>query len=119
MDYALVPHKQMYFWNQFKVHLVTDIINGMHLDHPGQLPDHSLLTFNLVLPEVLQVDDNHKSEETCKWYNIKNIPGVFMNSEHIAGHIQHIEQKLNMVDTLDEAYTDFTNFIKLENGETS
>ena len=113
VDYAFIPHEQLHFWTDFNIHLITDIISNNRVLQPERTPDHSLLTWKLLLPNVMQVDENCPNPQKHKWYNLKNIPDSFMNSNDndLMQHIGQIEQKLNHIDMLDEAYADFKEFV--------
>ena len=108
VDYTFVPHEQMHFWKGFKVHLITDTIMGKSIPHPEKRPDHSLLTWDLLLSNKLQVQDTQPSEHKHMWYKLKNTTKTFVDAhnDEVKKHTQNIENKLEHLDMLDEAYAD-------------
>jgi hypothetical protein len=116
VDYAFIPYEQKHFWQDFTVNVMADIISRKGIPHPEKIPDHSLLTWNLSLPNVTQTKELNSSILHKKWYNLENIPDSFMNlnSNDVVQHVETIEQMLSHVHELDDAYTGFQTFIMSE-----
>ncbi len=51
VDYVWVPHEQLQNWSQFKVKTMSEMIDNYNLDVPSSIPDHSILVWNLQLPQ--------------------------------------------------------------------
>jgi hypothetical protein len=114
VDYACVPYEQVHFWEKFNVHLMSNVINMHGVSHPENIPDHSLLTWNLSVPNILQSE--HYPTASKKWYNLKDIPQAYMNADNpdVISQINLIENKLSDRNKLDEAYNVFQQFIEAE-----
>ena len=121
VDYAWVPHEQLSNWTNFKVHRVSNLISSFGLCVPDSQPDHSVLQWDLLLPQNVYtptesgaVNESVKSER----YIVKDIPSTFFNDEDtsviLERTINRIDQAIVIQNDLDSAYEQFVNMVTTE-----
>ena len=106
IDYLIVPHDQLHFWESMKVITMNEVINDNGIHPPVSIPDHSLLMCKLKAIEVMSDGKDTENNVTKKMYNLKNIPHTYMDKSDvdISNHIQNLAQALQSEDNLDIAY---------------
>ena len=115
VDYACVPYEQLHYWDNFKCVLMSEVIDQHQIHPPVSIPDHSILTCNVLLPTG-QKTDIDSSLPDRKVFNITNIPQTFMNqtNESVASKILSIEQKIKDTEEIDNIYNEFENLLCTE-----
>ncbi len=126
VGYALIPHEQLQFYEDFNVLTMTDLINVHNLHPPDVISDHSLLIWTTVLPKVemdteseTNIDDQIQIGDqfnmTYKRYSIKTIPVDFLESESmrksINEAIRRIESSIDREEGIDNTYSEFVNLV--------
>ena len=105
VDYFIIPHDQSHSCSEFKVELVSDIIERYGcielVSERCKPPDHSMLeikyklTNGLILNEREHSTGENENHQTMKKrYKFNNIPNEFMNNEHWMANIHECTDKL-------------------------
>ena len=129
VDYFITPHDTVPLCNDFCIESCTNIVNKLHIEDlvtPGsRLPDHSLLTMNVLLSyrvlEGLEVDNNKSDVNTelpqynKRKYRVRNIPVDFLGSENVCQAllqiIDNIECNRETQNELDQIYDNLISVI--------
>lgn len=122
VDYVLIPHEQIIDVKSMDVCLMTETVEKFHLNGCEKIPDHSVLTWEVKLPNYAHSTESRQKTETVssirRHYNLTNLPIDFMNNQDI---LQQIEQTvLKIEDILSEehganaAYSEFMDLIHSE-----
>ncbi|MES9880125.1 MAG: reverse transcriptase family protein [Sedimenticola sp.] len=120
VDYCLVEHGALKYFNDFRVLRVSEVINaGGHT--PTALPDHSLLTWCMVFDclDVLQPNASHsESSDNFVKYDVSSIPGDFLGSNDVIANLHaavyELETGLRTQSELDNAYEKLCSQIRQE-----
>ncbi len=123
VDFTLVPHEQLQFYSDFNVLTMTGAIRKHRLLPPDVLPDHSLLTWDLLLPQSdidqmnmcqNMVDDGEINKQ--ERFVIKSVPDDFLegNLQRVQETIARIEQSIADEQGVNETYDEFVNLIVSE-----
>ena len=124
VDYFLTPYDCLDFCNNFKVDLVSDVLEKCNaynlLSHKCRAPDHSILTLTVKHSYIADFDQQLSSTHDQdvngrKLYLFKNNPTGFLNSNNWANVVEHITNdllvdRLNQ-DKLDKCYDDLCKSI--------
>jgi hypothetical protein len=88
VDYVLIPHGNLPSVSDFKVNMISDLINIFSVDVPEKRPDHSLLEWKLSAVDTnapdSAVDDN---ESKPKHFNMAKLKADFLSDESCANRI--------------------------------
>ena len=119
VDYVCLPHEQLSFCSDFKVHRVVNIIQQHDLAVPDKIPDHSLLEWTIqVRQEVVnEIDIETSNFETG--YQRNNFPSAtFLRDPEsqtlITSAVERIEHSLQAQHDVDTAYGELVNLVKIE-----
>ena len=128
VDFVFVPYEQLIHVLDFRVTLMTDLINDIQLQGNAHVPDHSLITWSVAVSRKAlhsnSVHDNsstsNSASRTC--YDTTRIPGNFMsesdNIQLITDAVHRIEKQLNEEKNVCSAYNTFVQIIKNEMDKT-
>ncbi|VDI09227.1 Hypothetical predicted protein [Mytilus galloprovincialis] len=122
VDYVCVPYEQIGNILDFNVVKMSDIINTVN-HCPVSVPDHSLLTGEIRLPDntpcSITCDTSDRNiESTKRKYNVSSIPDSFLSDQErldlIYGAINRIENSINVDNCVQSAYDNFCAVVKDE-----
>ena len=116
VDYVLIPHGNLPSVSDFKVNMISDLINIFSDDVPEKRPDHSLLEWKLSAVDTnapdSAVDDN---ESKPKHFNMAKLKADFLSDESCANRINEtiirIENELTSNKCINESYNNFVDFL--------
>ena len=104
----------------FDIHKMSDIIDEIQI-HPTSIPDHSLLTCELLTPSMERSDNASASDvrsPPSKTYNTRAIPPDFMLDDDARAQVQQtlqrIEHAINLNTDIQCAYDEFLTVIRSE-----
>ena len=101
VDYCVVSHDNLYKITDFKITLTSDVINKVGIVHsllPTCIPDHSLLSWNIVTDLTEPVETVNSSRNP--WFDrfdLKKVNDSFLNGHasliQVNAFIEKLEQR--------------------------
>ena len=117
VDYVVVPHENLPLISDFKVNLVSDLIESLNISVPERRPDHSLLEWKFAIPHT-NLSDKNDNGIRSKRYNVAKLTTDFLLSDSCAARIEEtirtIETELNDNRHINGAYDTFVSFLTNE-----
>jgi len=119
VDYCLLSHDNLQIFTDFKVTHVSDVLNSIGISNATarNVPDHSILTWNVGIPAVLcSTSTDTESAPSFDKFELNNLPDYFLadNSTLTAVNslIDTLEQGFRTQSELDTAYNGWCDIIK-------
>jgi len=121
VDYICVLYEQFEYISDFSVIKMLDLINSVNFN-PISIPDHSLLTCEIKLPEKKRikcdVSRNENVENINRKHKLNDIPDNFLSDTELLDSLQdtinRIENALNVNNSVQSAYDEFCVLVKDE-----
>lgn len=120
VDYICVPYEQFEYISDFSVIKMLDLINSINFN-PISIPDHSILTCEIKLPEKMKkcdVSRNENVENINRKHKLNDIPDNFLSDTELLDSLQdtinRIENALNLNISVQSAYDEFCVLVKDE-----
>lgn len=106
VDYICVPRDVFSRCTNFRITACSDIVEQHRLmnllGEKSKLPDHSILTFELIIKPQVTISNEFKETETKTRYNLRQIPTDFMNSNTAVDAINKLINKIETCETQNE-----------------
>ncbi|XP_060589316.1 uncharacterized protein LOC132744577 [Ruditapes philippinarum] len=119
VDYCVVTHDSLSKFTDFSVKLTSDVINSscdINSLAPTCLPDHSLLSWNIVCNSANFIDDISCDNVSYDKFNLNMVPGDFLTGQDIIDQvnnvIENLEQGLQSQSDIDGLYSEWCSIIK-------
>lgn len=77
--WLFIPHENLHSVSDFKVNLISDLINSFSVDVPEKRPDHSLLEWKLSAVDTNVPDSVDDNESKPKHFNIAKLKADFLS----------------------------------------
>ena len=120
VDYCVVSHDDLYKITDFKITLTSDVINKADIVHsliPTCIPDHSLLSWNIVTDLTEPVETVNSSRNP--WFDrfdLSKVNDSFLNGHasliQVNAFIEKLEQRQQCQNDIDIIYEEWCAFVK-------
>ena len=118
VDYMIVPHEQLERYQRFKVHTMSSVINRVNMQGHIKGSEHSILEVTLQTDNVANLNGPPESSAVKPRNKLDDISASFLNCETSFQRIMHtidkIEKYINEERDVQQAYTEFTELVKVE-----
>ena len=121
VDYCVVEIEEFNKFSHFSVTSMQNVISELDYQDNRQVPDHSLLTWQINLDQVgdsqpnsPNLDGQQPPPPTMAHYNLQKIPQNFMEDKN-----EEVNKLINVLDTnpvsqelIDKIYSQFCDIVK-------
>ena len=123
VDYCVVEIEEFNKFSHFSVTSMQDVISELDYQDNRQVPDHSLLTWQINLDQVgdslpysPNLDGQQPPPPTMAHYNLQKVPQNFMEdrNEEVNQLINVLNTKPVSQDLIDKIYSQFCDIVKNE-----
>ena len=109
VDYCLVPIDSLTQVTNFKVLDILDVAEKFHIDIPTKIPDHSLLTWDLNVKTVMDIEIHTHTHHSKHFHKM---PDNFLESDIAREKFEALNSKNGSFRQLDSIYSDFCDAVE-------